>query len=286
MVEHLQFPNSDVTLAGTLTLPDGPGPHPAVVTAPGFAGVKEMLIPTYAASLANAGIGCLAFDYAGFGESGGEPRQHVDPRRQRQSFISSLDALGRDPRVDPTRLGVWGTSLSGGHALHVAATDRRIRAAVALIPFIAFRSMPDPRLAGRILSDLGRRTLGGAPGMVPVAGEPGDVAAMTSDGALDWIAAMAAEAANYRNSVTLASLLAMARTSNASAARRVRVPLRVILAEDDAITPASQVRRALRGVPDVDIVAFANTHFELFDDHLAETVRLTTDWFVRHLAAA
>jgi uncharacterized protein len=38
--------------------------------------------------------------------------------------------------VDPARLGVWGISYSGGHALILAAIDPRIRAIVSQIPVI------------------------------------------------------------------------------------------------------------------------------------------------------
>ncbi len=285
MHETLLFHSRGDMLAATLTIPAGPGPHPGVVTAPGFAGVKEMLIPDYAAALAAAGIACMAFDYAGFGASEGKPRQHVAPRRQAASFRHALDALGRDPRIDATRLGAWGTSLSGGHALVTAAQDARVRAAVALIPFMGVRTTPDWTLVRAGVADLARRALRRPGGHMAVTGRPGDVAVMTSDGAAEWAAGMAADAPAYRNEVTTSSLLNMARHSPARAARRLDVPTRVILAEDDTITPAHQVRRALAGNPHVDIVGFQDTHFELFDDHRQATIDLTVDWFARHLAA-
>ena len=68
------------------------------------------------------GIATLIFDYVGFGASGGELRQHVDPAAQVAQFRRALDWLTADPRIDASRLGVWGPSMAGGHTLTLAAT--------------------------------------------------------------------------------------------------------------------------------------------------------------------
>ena len=259
---------------------------PAVVTAPGFGGVKEMLIPRYAAALAEAGIACLAFDYAGFGESEGQPRLHVDPEAQVDAFRDALDALASYPSVDAQRLGAWGTSLSGGHTLVAAARDPRVRAAVALIPFIRAPRKPELRLTRELLADGFGRLLGRAPATIPCAGSPASRAIMRTDGAAAWMANMAKDAPRFRNEVTVASLWNMGRYATASAAKQIEIPLRLILAERDSITPAASVRAAFAGsrASHLDFVTFPETHFELFEQHLDETVRLTVDWLSRHLA--
>jgi hypothetical protein len=109
---------------------------------------------------------------------------------------------------------------------------------------------------------------------------------MTSDGAAEWIRGITADAPTYVNGVTTASLLAVQRYDTSRAAASVAVPLRVILAAEDTITPARQVRKALgRNATDreLDVVEFPETHFELFDEHLTGTVDRTVEWFVEHL---
>jgi hypothetical protein len=109
---------------------------------------------------------------------------------------------------------------------------------------------------------------------------------MSSDGAAEWIRGITAGAPAYVNGVTTASLLAVQRYDTSAAAASVEVPLRVILAADDTITPARQVRNALgRSATgrDLDVVEFPETHFELFDEHLNDTVDRTVEWFVEHL---
>ena len=290
MPDRVTFVSRGVVLRADLYRPAqaSAGPVPGVVTAPGFGGVKEMLIPRYAAALAEAGIACLAFDYAGFGESAGEQRLHVDPAAQVDAYRDALDALASHPCIDARRLGAWGTSLSGGHTLIVAAHDPRLRAAVALIPFIRAPRKPEWRLAREILADALGRLAGRAPATIPCAGSPTSRAIMRTDGAAAWMANMAKSATRFRNEVTVASLWNMGRYDTAAAAAQIEIPLRVILAERDTITPAASVRAAFAGrqATRVEFVTFPETHFELFEQHLDETVRLTVEWLARHLALA
>ncbi len=294
MPTRLTFRSGGVSLVGDLYLPadaERQNPLPAVVTAPGLCGVKEMLIPAYARALARAGVACLAFDYACFGASGGEPRQQVEPHAQIAAFQDALGALATDPRFDRERLGVWGTSLAGAHAITVAATDPRVRCAVALIPFIKSRGRPPGWLARAVLRDVARRLVRLPGGSVAVTGRPGDRALMTTDGAYEWISEMVQGAPNYVNRLTTASLLRIQRYNTAPAAATVAVPLRVILAEHDTITPARQVLAALNlaaradARPNIDVARFPDTHFELFGAHRDQTVALTVDWLTSHLSA-
>jgi uncharacterized protein len=285
VAESCSFLTDGQRTAATLWRPaDATSDVPAVVTGPGFGGVKEMLIPSYGAALAAAGIACLAFDPIGFGASDGARRQHVDPRQQVRSFRAALTALDGAPGIDATRLGVFGTSLSGAHALRCAADDPRVRCAVVIVPFMRLPSRQSPRLAARVVAEVLRRAARRPDRMIAVAGAPGEAAAMTSDGALEWLQRIAAQAPSFRTAVTVSSLLSLTTYSSVSAARRLTIPMLAIVAERDSITPGELVRRALPRDPAVEVMSFPETHFELFTEHLEETVVATTAWFVRHLA--
>ena len=109
---------------------------------------------------------------------------------------------------------------------------------------------------------------------------------MTTDGALDWIEMISADAPDFRNAITVRSLLRLARyrPMRMLGRRGIRVPLRTILSQSDGITPAALARAELRGV-NHDCVEFPGTHFELFGEHLPEVLRLTTEWLAQHLEA-
>lgn len=93
--EQTTFRVDGTEVSAMLTLPVGEcvEPWPAVFTAPGFAGVKEMLIPDCSDDLAAGGVATLAFDYPGFGSSAGAVRQHIDLPQQLRTFYAALDVL-------------------------------------------------------------------------------------------------------------------------------------------------------------------------------------------------
>ena len=83
-----------------------------------------------------AGISALAFDYRNFGESTGKPRQLLDISRQLTDWRSAVAFARTLPSVDPARIGLWGTSLSGGHVIEIAAEDPTIAAVISQSPFV------------------------------------------------------------------------------------------------------------------------------------------------------
>ncbi|TGL64628.1 alpha/beta hydrolase [Leptospira sarikeiensis] len=280
MIEKIHLMANEVKIAGDLYLPEGNREKiPAVIMAPGFGGVKEMLIPHYAKVLLKKNIATLAIDYPNFGESEGNPRQHIDIKSHHTSYYSALDYLSSDSRFDPKRLGIWGSSLSGGHSLVVAATDHRVKSIFAIIPYISPPLQAVPALAGKVFLDLFLRKIGSKGGVLPIAGRPGEIAAMNTDGAWEWMLEMTSDAPTFKNYVTLASLLQMTFYRTSSYAKKIQKPLKVILAMEDSITPAKLVKNAIKGIPNVVIEEYPETHFELFREHLNTTIESTALWF-------
>lgn len=130
----VEFQSTGVTLRGELCVPDGDGLFPAVVMGGGWLYVKEFNQPLYAERFAERGVASLRFDYRGFGASDGEPRQHVDAWGQIADLRNGLSYLETREEVDNSRLGVWGISFGGGHALMVGALDQRVRCVVSNVP--------------------------------------------------------------------------------------------------------------------------------------------------------
>jgi fermentation-respiration switch protein FrsA (DUF1100 family) len=98
--------------ANSSTFADPQG-RPCVVMAHGFGGTRDSGLLRYAEPIAEAGIDALVFDYRGFGDSGGEPRQLVSFRRQREDYRAAVAAARSLPGVDPERIVLSGTSYSG-----------------------------------------------------------------------------------------------------------------------------------------------------------------------------
>jgi len=285
VIETMVFGHEGTALAATLYRPDDErGPVRAVVAASGFGGVKEMGLPALADRLAAAGIATLLFDYAGFGASAGEPRQHVDPWSQVAQYRSALDHLGHLRGIDPERLGVVGPSLGGGHAMHLAATDGRVRAAVAVVPFVTLDSSDAPAgLVEAVMADADARRRGEPGAVIPLVGRPGETAVLTADGAWEWVISQLGEDTAIANEVTLASLAEISAYRPLDGVERIGAPLRVIVGAHDTVNPSSLTLDALAPFDGVDVVELPATHFSVFDEHGEATLAAGVDWFERHL---
>jgi uncharacterized protein len=113
--QDVRFPSGDTQCAAWLYRPPGERRAPCIVLAHGFGALKERRLDAYAERFAAVGYGALVFDYRHFGESGGEPRQLVNTRRQHQDWQAALRFVRGLDGIDPGRIVAWGSSNSGGH---------------------------------------------------------------------------------------------------------------------------------------------------------------------------
>jgi uncharacterized protein len=132
---RVAFESRGVGLAGHLFLAaEREAKLPCVVMGHGFSGTQDRLADG-AKRFARAGVAALTFDYASFGESGGEPRQVIDVEAQRRDWHAAVACARSRPEIHPDRIALWGSSLGGTHTLFVAAADPRTAAVVAQIPY-------------------------------------------------------------------------------------------------------------------------------------------------------
>src|SRR5882757_9547314 len=134
--ERIDFRVRDTRCAAWLTLPPGKGSHPAVVLVHGLGATHDMMLRQYEQHFAAAGIATLAFDYRCTGASDGQPRQHISMASQRADVVAAIGYLRSRAEVDPSRLGLWGTSLGGMNVVRVAATRTELAAAVVQCPIV------------------------------------------------------------------------------------------------------------------------------------------------------
>jgi dienelactone hydrolase len=108
--EAVAFVSGKFTLAGTVFLPEGTQPHPAVVLFHG-SGPQSRDLST-AHWFAEQGVAALAYDKRGVGESTGDFRA-VPFMDLCDDGLAAINYLKSRPEVDPKRIGVWGLSQGG-----------------------------------------------------------------------------------------------------------------------------------------------------------------------------
>ncbi len=142
MFTPIEFKSSGALCRGRLYPPKaGEANGAGIVIAHGLCGTMDSGLFAYAEAFAAAGFHALVFDYRGFGESDGTPRQFVSVPHQIKDWQQAIGFLRRHDNVDASRIGLWGVSFSGGHVVHLAHDDTKIRAVVAQVPML------DPVLA-------------------------------------------------------------------------------------------------------------------------------------------
>lgn len=279
-MDAITFPSAGVPCAAW-HLP-GQGDHfagdhgrPCVVMAHGFGGTRDTGLLGYAEGFAAAGLDVLLFDYRGFGDSGGSPRQHVSFRRQRVDYVAAIAAARQLPGVDPDQIVLWGTSYSGGHVVPVAVADGRIAAVVSMTPAMdglaaliaMYRHGGLGRLAPLVvngLRDACRALLGRAPHNIALVGEPGSTAVLTGAGALEGYTALAGP--TWRNEVCARVALEVAFNRPIRQVARLQAPLLVQVGENDSVVPpASSERAAARANGPSELITYPLDHFDIYD---------------------
>jgi uncharacterized protein len=135
-MNKITFDADGVTLAGNLFLPDGVERAPGVVVAGTWTSVKELMADRYAQRLAERGYAALSFDFTGFGESGGEPRDVEDPERKVRDIHHAVGFLAAHPAVDGERLGALGICAAAMYMADNTARDPRVRSLALVAPWL------------------------------------------------------------------------------------------------------------------------------------------------------
>jgi fermentation-respiration switch protein FrsA (DUF1100 family) len=288
------FHSGDDTCAAWLYRPGGEGPHPIVVLAHGFGGVRDARLWAYAERFAAAGMAALVFDYRHFGASGGSPRQLLDISRQLDDWRAAIEfARGLDG-VDPDRVALWGSSFSGGHVAVLAAEDQRVAAAISQGPFLdgvwtlrAAGPANNWRLTVAGLRDEFARLRGRPPYMLPIVGPPGTLAAMNSPDAEPGYRALFPPEVEFRNEVAARIGLRIASYRPIRQAARITCPWLVCVVDGDVVTPPQPALKAAGLAPRGEARRYPGGHFDIYVGELFERVVADQlEFLERHLLRA
>jgi dienelactone hydrolase len=292
--EDIQFRRADifsegVRLTGELFRPrDRPEgeKRPTIILCHGWGGTAAMLRPE-AIAFARAGFLALTFDYRGWGASDGrvilarprpatagktlnfqadvrEIREVVDPIEQTTDLQNVVHWAAGEPGVDPARIGLWGSSYSGGHVVYVAARDSRIKCLVSQVPALDSRWVGSGLQRGVTLREATRMARGevGYP-------EPGAVVI-----------------GSLRGAPIRAKLIEYAPVEDAARASQCAM-LFVVAEKEELFRNEDHARLAFeraRG-PKEYVMLPGITHYGVYREARPEATRIEIEWFNRHLKA-
>ena len=296
MRRDIEIKAEGATLRGWLYTPDrAAGSAPVIVMAHGFSAVKEMHLDRYAEVFSAAGMAALVFDNRNFGASDGTPRQEIDPWQQVRDYRHAITWVRMQSAIDRNRIGVWGSSYSGGHVLVVGAIDRRVKCVVSQVPLASgsrnlkrlVRADMAAALRDQFDADREARLGGAAPMMIPVVTEdPMGPAALPTADSWSWFITTGKERApSWRNEVTLRTVEMLGEYEPGSYVERISpTPLLMLIADGDHLAIAEEAFNAYnRALEPKQIVVLKGGHFDAYVKGFEVSSSAARDWFLRHL---
>jgi fermentation-respiration switch protein FrsA (DUF1100 family) len=294
---EISFPVEGVQVRGWLYLPEGRGsaPYPCIVMAHGLGATKAMGLDAYARRFQDAGIAVLAFDYRHLGDSGGEPRQLVWIPYQLADYAAAVGYARTLEEIDPARIALWGTSLSGGHAVVAAAKDGNIACVSAQVPLLDGEAGGVELLKrnglgyalrmtfGHALRDLVRSWLGMSSHKIPLAGKRGSIAVMADDDAWGAFETLAPEA--FVNEACARILIRLDKYRPVKYLEQTGCPVLLQFAGQDITNPPALIEDAGKRLGDRGrIIHYPIDHFDIYlGDNFEQAVEDQVAFFRNHL---
>jgi dienelactone hydrolase len=294
--KNIEFISKGTLCRGWLYIPQAvsrEGTAPGIVMAHGFAGLKEMGLAGYAERFEAAGFVTLVFDYRFWGESEGEPRNQIFAYEMVEDYRNAITWLSKRPEVDSDRIGIWGTSYSGGLCLHVGTHDKRVKAVVAQVPSTL---NPDSRkskapdvwdhVGASLVNDRIQRYETGNVNYMKVVAPEGESCIFPDGDAYEWYMEFKEFAPKWTNEVTLESLEKVREFDPVSLIHMMApTALLLIAGENDNLIPIKAVRETFEKAQEPKALkVLPITHFLPYKDPwLSEVAAMATDWFQVHL---
>jgi fermentation-respiration switch protein FrsA (DUF1100 family) len=224
------------------------------------------------------------------------PRQESIPALQQTDYYDAFNFAVTLPNVDRDRMVYWGTSFSGGNVLHVAAADKRIKAAVVQCPAVSgeTRSLAFKDRIPALFDDRARIVGGGERGRVPQiapdleSAKRGDAAVMFPDlHAYQSMKGITELGARWENYVTEQTQLHMLLFEGQAMIHRIApTPLLMVVPDSDVTVRTSAQLAAFEKAREPKELLYLEGcgHFDVYTgDAFEKNIRAQIDFLKRKL---
>lgn len=296
MHRDIKFRSQGLNCAGWLFVPEKlreSEEAPAIVMAHGMGAVKEMGLKPFAIEFCQAGFVTLVFDYRYFGESEGQPRCQHFPLEMVEDYKNAVTWISMQPEVDPDRIGVWGTSYSGGLAAYVGTFDLRVKAVVSQAPSTISptdRKALNPekwsQVGGLLARDRMERYSTGKLNYLKVVAPDGESCVLANEESYNNYHKLAEDAPNFLNKITFESLEKM-REFDPVASIQMMAPTAFLMlpAENDSLLPFDAVKEAFdRASEPKEIMPMPIGHYDVYyEPWRTRVIEKSVEWYLKHL---
>jgi len=242
-----------------------------IILGQGFGCLWQFGCNTAIQSYVNAGYAVFAFNYRGFGESEGEPRQFINPHMQVEDWLAAIEFIkARDDL--PGAIVLWGSSFSGGHVLTAAAACDGITAVLAQVPHCDSRSAFKHVGLKKSLSGLSHGLFGGLAALfghehsIAIVAEPGERAAgLSYAGWKQAYLGMVDSSCRWENKIPARCVLTGSDYNPIDTVERIGCPVYIAYGEYDQGILVSDVEATIKRIPNCQAWKFEGDHFDVYD---------------------
>mmetsp|Transcript_21 Transcript_21/g.41 ORF Transcript_21/g.41 Transcript_21/m.41 type:complete len:378 (+) Transcript_21:47-1180(+) len=286
---------------------------PIIVLAHGLGLSQDCHLHPFVNAFTRAGFAAFTFDYASFGASDGYPRHVVHQKMHVADVHAAITMIQKDEKirkvVDVTKIGLWGTSLGGGHVLEVAASSDigdspKITAVVAQVPalisgiesvlgtiqkspFVAVTGMAN--LIHGLLKGASKGILGQT-WYIPLHGVPGSAAIMQNPGDNEGYSSLIPQNGgqyDWKNAASSGSVVRLLTHRPMNQVSQIQTtPTLLVAAENDTLCPAKAVENAAKLIGNSELLLLRGVgHFDVYHkEEVLQTILSTTvDFFKANL---
>ena len=151
--EEIVFTNGSVKLSGSVVLPEGKGPFPAMVFVHGSGATSRDFFGPVSYLFARHGIAVLSYEKRGVGKSTGHWLD-ADFADYSSDAIAGVNYLKSRKEIDPRKIGLWGGSQAGWIIPQAVEKDPSIAFAVMFsVPGVTPYEQEVQRSRGELMAD-------------------------------------------------------------------------------------------------------------------------------------
>jgi hypothetical protein len=268
---EMNFNSKGFQCEAALFMPQGE-PAATVICAPGFGALWQFGNSSAITAFQKAGYAVLAFNYRGFGDSEGLPRQFINPSEQLDDWLAAIDFATSLDSVSNT-LVLWGSSLSGGHVLSAAAKVDNVNAVIAQVPHCSSRSAMQGankmKLMATVMHALADKLVSivGARHRIAIVGDEHDGACgLNYPGWKYAYLNIVDDTLNWQNAIPASSLLTSGNYNPIDTAEQINCPVFMAYGDQDKGILMADVEATAAKITRCELWKFNGDHFDCYDN--------------------
>jgi dienelactone hydrolase len=269
--KDITFLSKGIECSAWLYLPKSEHQVPVIILAHGLGCTKEMRLDAYSERFTQAGYACFVFDYRNLGESGGTERQNINVKSQLEDWEAAISFVKNMDEVDSKRIGLFGTSFSGGHVIATAAKDKEIAAVISQCPFTsgissssAINLFSTIKIITLAIADVLSRLMGLKPVKINLAGPKWSTALIPVTDYQGYFN-LVPEKSNFKPKVWAGIAFQIMTYEPGKSVKDVDCPIYFGICDKDTVTPAKKSSEYAAQAPRGVIKNYPYGHFEIYE---------------------